>query len=62
LDELILLQKKQKAQGNGFSANRGTPIYATGDGIVKRADNRSLAMDDTYELIMVLVMLAFMLT
>jgi murein DD-endopeptidase MepM/ murein hydrolase activator NlpD len=24
-----------------FSARKGTPIYATGNGIVKRADNRS---------------------
>ena len=24
-----------------FTAKRGTPIYATGNGIVKRADNRS---------------------
>ncbi len=24
-----------------FTAPRGTPIYATGDGVVKRADNRS---------------------
>jgi len=27
--------------GMDFTAPRGTPIYATGDGIVKRADNRS---------------------
>ena len=27
--------------GMDFTAPRGTPVYATGDGIVKRADNRS---------------------
>lgn len=27
--------------GMDFTAKRGTPIYATGDGVVKRADNRS---------------------
>jgi len=27
--------------GMDFTAKRGTPIYATGNGIVKRADNRS---------------------
>ncbi|NNC83110.1 MAG: M23 family metallopeptidase [Flavobacteriales bacterium] len=28
-------------QGMDFTAPRGTPIYATGDGVVKRADNKS---------------------
>lgn len=27
--------------GMDFSANRGTPIYATGDGVIERADNKS---------------------
>ena len=34
-------KKRRRHKGMDFSANRGTPIYATGDGIVKRADNRS---------------------
>jgi murein DD-endopeptidase MepM/ murein hydrolase activator NlpD len=34
-------KKRRKHYGMDFSAKRGTPIYATGDGIVKRADNRS---------------------
>ena len=33
-------KKRRRHKGMDFSANRGT-IYATGDGIVKRADNRS---------------------
>lgn len=28
-------------RGMDFTAPRGTPIYATGDGVIKRADNRS---------------------
>lgn len=32
---------RRKHEGMDFSANRGTPIYATGDGVVVRADNRS---------------------
>ena len=27
--------------GMDFTAPRGTPIYATGDGVIKRADGRS---------------------
>lgn len=34
-------KKRRRHKGMDFSANRGTPIYATGDGVVKRADNRS---------------------
>ena len=34
-------KKRRRHKGMDFSANRGTPIYATGDGIVRRADNRS---------------------
>jgi murein DD-endopeptidase MepM/ murein hydrolase activator NlpD len=34
-------KKRRKHKGMDFSANRGTPIYATGDGVIKRADNRS---------------------
>lgn len=34
-------KKRRRHKGMDFSANRGTPIYATGDGIIKRADNRS---------------------
>ena len=34
-------KKRRKHYGMDFSAKRGTPVYATGDGIVKRADNRS---------------------
>lgn len=32
---------RKKHYGMDFSANRGTPIYATGDGKVVRADNRA---------------------
>jgi len=32
---------RKKHYGMDFTAKRGTPIYATGNGIVKRADNRS---------------------
>ena len=34
-------KKRRRHKGMDFSANRGTPIYATGDGIIRRADNRS---------------------
>ena len=34
-------KKRRRHKGMDFSANRGTPIYATGDGVVKRADNKS---------------------
>ena len=34
-------KKRRRHKGMDFSANRGTPIYASGDGIIKRADNRS---------------------
>ena len=34
-------KKRRMHKGMDFSAKRGTPIYATGDGIIKRADNRS---------------------
>jgi murein DD-endopeptidase MepM/ murein hydrolase activator NlpD len=34
-------KKKRFHWGMDFSAKKGTPIYATGNGIVKRADNRS---------------------
>jgi len=34
-------KKRRKHRGMDFSANRGTPIYDTGDGVIKRADNRS---------------------
>lgn len=34
-------KKRRRHKGMDFSSNRGTPIYATGDGVVKRADNRS---------------------
>ena len=34
-------KKRRKHYGMDFSAKTGTPVYATGDGIVKRADNRS---------------------
>ena len=34
-------KKRRKHKGMDFSASRGTPIYATGDGVIKRADNRS---------------------
>jgi len=32
---------RRKHEGMDFSANRGTPVYATGDGVIVRADNRS---------------------
>ena len=32
---------RKRHYGMDFSANRGTPIYAPGDGVVKRADSRS---------------------
>lgn len=32
---------RKKHYGMDFTAKRGTPVYATGNGIVKRADNRS---------------------
>jgi murein DD-endopeptidase MepM/ murein hydrolase activator NlpD len=31
-------------EGMDFTAKIGTPIYATGDGIVAQADNRALVM------------------
>lgn len=34
-------KKRRFHYGMDFSARKGTPIYATGNGIVKRADNRS---------------------
>ena len=34
-------KKRRRHYGMDFSAVKGTPIYATGNGIVKRADNRS---------------------
>ena len=34
-------KKKRFHYGMDFSARKGTPIYATGNGVVKRADNRS---------------------
>lgn len=34
-------KKRRKHKGMDFSAKRGTPIYATGDGEVTRADNRA---------------------
>ena len=34
-------KKRRFHYGMDFSARNGTPIYATGNGIVKRADNRS---------------------
>jgi len=34
-------KKRRFHYGMDFSARRGTPIYATGNGVVKRADNRS---------------------
>lgn len=33
-----------------FSAPRGTPIYATGDGVVKRADNRATGFGNHIEI------------
>ena len=35
-------KKRRFHYGMDFSARKGTPIYATGNGVVKRADNRSL--------------------
>ena len=32
---------RKKHNGMDFTAKRGTPVYATGNGIIKRADNRS---------------------
>ena len=32
---------RKKHYGMDFTAKRGTPIYATGNGVIKRADNRS---------------------
>ena len=32
---------RKRHYGMDFSANRGTPIYAPGDGVIKRADSRS---------------------
>ena len=34
-------KKRRFHYGMDFTAKRGTPIYATGNGVVKRADNRS---------------------
>ena len=34
-------KKRRRHFGMDFSAVRGTPVYATGNGIIKRADNRS---------------------
>ena len=34
-------KKRRFHYGMDFSARKGTPIYATGNGVVKRADNRS---------------------
>ena len=34
-------KKRRFHQGMDFTAPRGTPVYATGDGIVARADNRA---------------------
>ncbi len=34
-------KKRRFHYGMDFTARRGTPIYATGNGVVKRADNRS---------------------
>ena len=34
-------KKRKMHYGMDFSAKRGTPIYASGNGVVKRADNRS---------------------
>ena len=34
-------KKRRFHYGMDFTAKRGTPVYATGNGIVKRADNRS---------------------
>lgn len=34
-------KKRRFHQGMDFTAPRGTPVYATGDGIVGRADNRA---------------------
>ena len=34
-------KKRRMHKGMDFSASKGTPIYASGSGIVKRADNRA---------------------
>ena len=34
-------KKRRRHKGMDFSASRGTPIYATGDGVVARADNKA---------------------
>ena len=34
-------KKRRMHWGMDFTAKRGTPIYATGNGVIKRADNRS---------------------
>ena len=34
-------KKRRRHFGMDFSAVRGTPVYATGNGIIKRADNRA---------------------
>ena len=39
IDPFLKVHKKH--QGMDFSAKTGTPVYATGDGFIKRADNRS---------------------
>ena len=38
---MIFTKKKRMHWGMDFSAKRGTPIFASGNGIIKRADNRS---------------------
>ena len=47
--ECILFTKIRKIHyGMDFTAPRGTPIYASGDGIVKRADRSSTVMVNIY--------------